>query len=297
METYEKHAREAGRALNRVFARIIPLIRPGESYDHILREAEARIKEEGVREAFPPQLSMNDVAAHDTRRVDETRVLPEEGVVKLDMGIHVEGVIADAARSIAFGREAERLVRAVRAAYTAGREALMQDESIGSIGSRVETTLREAGFQPVKNLSGHGLGVYRIHTDPQIPNVHVQSQQKPAWHTAFEPFGSMGSGIVKEEGSANVFQTAWPLRTRDPIIRRAMPFFEERRGLPFSRVALYEKMGASRGAYILKRLEQEGLLIAYPPLIDTAGGWVAQWEDTFIRTTHGWECLTDDEDE
>ncbi len=292
-EAYREEARRAGRILKRVFNHVLPMVKPGVLVREIILAAEEAIRDAEAGEAFPPQVSVNETAAHDTAMPEDERTIPEEGVVKLDMGVHVSGVIADAARSIALGREAERLVKSVREAYAAGREWLMRDASVGEIGRVVSETLREHGVNPIVNLSGHGLARWTVHADPQIPNIPTSDARKPAVHTAFEPFGSLGAGRVQEHGTAEVFQAAWPLRTRDMIIRRAEAFFRERHGLPFSRWQLARVVGAPRAAYILQRLRQEGLLVSYPPLRDS--GWVAQWEDSFIRTEHGWENVTGDE--
>ncbi len=296
-DAYYADAREAGLKLQRVFHRVLPRVKPGESYAEIIHAAEEVIRDSGVEPAFPPQLSVNDIAAHDTARVHEDRILPDEGVFKLDLGVHRHGVIADAARSKAYGWQARQLLKAVRAAYAAGEDALRRGEPVGQIGERVQEVLEAHGVKPVQNLSGHGLQRYQIHTDPQIPNIATASKLTPARHTAFEPFGSLGSGIVQEHGTAEVFRAPARFPTRDLIIRRSLHFFQQRQGLPFSRRELAGAVGVQRAAYILQRLRQEGVLVQYPPLRDTAGGLVAQWENTLIHTSQGWKVLTGGNDE
>ncbi|MDO8647504.1 MAG: M24 family metallopeptidase, partial [Candidatus Diapherotrites archaeon] len=131
---------------------------------------EKEIIEEGGKPAFPVNLSANNVAAHYTPKINDELEIQENDVLKIDIGVHVEGFIADCACTVDFSGKNQKLVEASEKALENALTLVKPGLEIGKIGEEIEKTIKSFGFNPVYNLSGHGLAKYETHAFPTIPN-------------------------------------------------------------------------------------------------------------------------------
>ena len=130
------------------------------------------------------------------------RVLAEGNIVSIDVGVHLEGMHADAATTVAVGRvseEAERLMQATQESLAAGVAAARVGNHVGDIGHAVQTVAEGAGFGVVRELVGHGIGT-RFHEDPQVPNYGTPRRGPrllAGMTIAIEPMITVGSPATK----------------------------------------------------------------------------------------------------
>jgi methionyl aminopeptidase len=207
----------------------------------------------------------------------------------------VDGWVVDTALTVTVGDhpERQRLVDATRAALAAAIACLQPDISVHALSSTIERTIRSYGVAPVKNLCGHGVGRWTVHSPPPIPNVADSTPHRvPAGAVvAIEPFATDGRGMVTERGRAEVFRLdpgRDPGRAGNPAVVSAI---RELRGLPFARRQLAALPRADVES-TLQALVRSGLLTAYPPLVETTGRPVAQAEHTVYVGAEGVEVLT-----
>ena len=97
-EQLEKH-REAGEILAQVRAAAADRVEVGESHLEVAEFAEDRIRELGAEPAFPVNISIDEEAAHATPTPDDDATFGEE-MVNLDIGVHVDGWLADTAVTV-----------------------------------------------------------------------------------------------------------------------------------------------------------------------------------------------------
>ncbi len=126
----------------------------------------------GAERAFPTQSSRNHVAAHYCSSPDDEQVYEEGDCVKVDVGVHVDGYIADTACTVDLSTDKRwtPLIKSSEDALAAAIAHVEPDRPVGEIGAAIERTIMGAGFEPVRNLTGHGLARWKVHTAPQIPN-------------------------------------------------------------------------------------------------------------------------------
>jgi methionyl aminopeptidase len=127
-------------------------------------------------------ISPNDVVVHGI----PGRYRVESGdVVTIDVGVTLDGVIADSAFTFAVvdvDPEALRLLEVCREALAAGIAQARPGNRVGDISHAVQTVVEDAGFSVIRALVGHGVG-RSYHEDPHIPN-----------------FGEPGRGPLLSEG-------------------------------------------------------------------------------------------------
>jgi methionyl aminopeptidase len=281
-DTLNKY-QEAGSILATSLSYGKDLIDVGASPLDIVDDVEAKIKEEGGEIAFPAQLSINDTAAHACPDNDDTSTLDEGDVVKLDIGVHVDGYIADSAVTVDLGDNAE-LVTAAEDALAAAIDLIRPGTRLSDIGKAIQDAIEAHGYSPVRNLSGHGLDRFIVHTGPNVPNHETGSDLilEEDMVIAIEPFATDGAGVIYESGNATVFKQEKRGNVRNRMARNVLKTIESYRGLPFTTRWLTREHSEGAVKVALRELLQRDIIKQYPPLVDKQHGLVAQAEHTVI---------------
>jgi len=260
-------------------------ISAGKSVMEILDNVEQFILENGAIPAFPAQISVNEVAAHFCPTSAEDYTLKEGDVVKLDVGACVNGAIGDCAFTVDLsGGKHEKLLEASKKALHEALSLVKPGILIREISEAIQKAIKSYGFSPVRNLSGHTMDLYNIHTDPSIPNVPFDSPHRlmQGQVIAIEPFATPGDGVVEEKGKPNVFMLKSERNTRHPYAREILKLIKNSNGLPFSRRLIEKSIGAPKTALGLSVLSREGIIAEFPPLVEKTNSLVSQFEHTVI---------------
>ena len=289
MANVEKH-REAGRIHAAVSETARDMVEEGASLLDLAETVEQEIHEEGAEPAFPVNISRDEEAAHATPSRGDEETFGEE-MVNVDIGVHVDGWIADAAFTVDMSGNDE-LVEASRAAVDAAVDLVEAGVSTAELGRAIEETIDGYGFNPVYNLTGHGLGEYEQHTSPSVPNRAVDQgvTLEAGDVVAIEPFATDGRGKVKEGGNEEIYSLQNPdARIRSRNARDLIETVQdEYRTLPFAKRWLDD----DRLDMNLRRLKSSEVVEGYPVLKERDGFFVSQAEHTVIVEENGCEITT-----
>ncbi|HSA38410.1 MAG TPA: type II methionyl aminopeptidase [Methanoregula sp.] len=282
-EIFDKY-REAGLIATKILRDGAREIRIGTSYLDIVESIESRVKDEGASLAFPLNLSLNEDAAHDTASPGDTRTFAKGDVAKLDLGVHIDGYIADTATTIDLGINS-LLVEASEQALEEAIRTVRPGVTAGALGAAVQSAIETRGYRPISNLTGHGLDQYILHRSPTIPNIGVKGGVvlEEGMVFAIEPFATTGSGHVMEKTRREIYSQLSQKPARTPSGRGILEKIRDRHGLPFSRRWLNEK----KMDLTLPTLIRSQILHVYPVLSDIPGSLVSQAEHTVIVTADG----------
>ncbi|MDP1695462.1 MAG: type II methionyl aminopeptidase [archaeon] len=251
----------------------------------IADKIESKIVELKAKPAFPTNLSINEIAAHFTPSFnDETKA---HGLLKVDIGVQINGCTADTAFSLDLENSAENkiLIGAAESALKAGLEKINHNIKLKEIGKAIENAMKSKGVNPINNLSGHSITEYDLHAGITIPNYDNSSDfELEEGVYAIEPFSTMGLGSVRDGKPSGIYHLQKDGNVRDSFAREILAFIaEEYRTLPFCSRWVCKKFG-SRALIALKRIEEAGLLHHYRQLIEKSEAKVAQAEHTVIIT-------------
>jgi methionyl aminopeptidase len=287
-EAYDAY-REAGALARKVLRRGAGLVKEGESLLEMVEATEAMVIDEGALLAFPLNVSLNEFAAHDTAMPGDERTFARGDLVKVDLGVQVDGYIADTAMTVDLGDHA-RLVEASHAALEAAIACVRPGITTGEIGAVVQATIEDHGYKPVANLTGHGLDRYDLHSEPTIPNVAMVGGAviEEGMVFAIEPFATTGSGLIREGQRVEIYRQVVPRSARLPSAKRVLKVARPRRGLPFSR----RWVPGDKVDIGLANLMKSGIIHPFPVLHDVPGSFVSQAEHTMIVTADGCEVTT-----
>ena len=286
IESYRKagelaaRAREHGATLVKEGVKLVDVANAVEKW--IVAEGEKF----GAKPAFPCCISVDADAAHDTPGVLDERVFAKGSVVKLDVGVQVDGWIGDRAITVEVGtNQFDPMQRAVREALAAGVAQVKPNVPIRRISEAVETALRSHGYQPIANLTGHSVDQYHQHAGLTIPNVAAMARGhvEPGTAIAIEPFGTDGQGKIKNGRGGHIWHFMGPKPQRDPAARAALEYIQKNHDkLPFAERWIAEAVAENRVNYAMKLLERTGAVKEYPVLREVTDGQVAQHEHTVL---------------
>jgi methionyl aminopeptidase len=165
-------------------------IRPGVSTAELDRAAERFIRSrcaeptfKGYR-GFPGSIctSPNAMVVHG---IPGPYHLKRGDVIAIDVGVTLDGWVADAARTFPVGEvdeQAQNLLSATEQALHVGVALCEVGNRMGDVSSAIQRVAEDAGLSVVRSLVGHGIG-RSMHEDPQVPN-----------------YGKPGKGPLLEEG-------------------------------------------------------------------------------------------------
>lgn len=270
------------------------LIKKDMLLSEIAEKIEGEIKKLGGEIAFPVNLSIDDVAAHYTPTLrDEKKA---SGLLKADIGIHVDGCICDLAFSVDLTPEKKhhKLIEASEKALNSALEIVKKNKdntTVSQIGEQIEKQIKNTGFTPIVNLSGHSLDEYNIHAGLTIPNINNSSTKiLESGAFAIEPFATLSTatGLIYEGAGSNIYHiTANTIQVRDNFAREVLSWIiENKKTLPFSQRELEKEFGA-RVLIAVSNLKRAGAIEEYPQLIEKSHSPVSQTETSLIILENG----------
>ncbi len=288
--------REAGRIASQVRKSIRGFVKRGRLVLDVCKRTEKMIMDQGGELAFPCNVGINQVAAHYTSPTGDSSRVPAGSLVKIDLGVHVDGYIADTATTVCLNPKYNSLVEAAEQALVQATKTLSPGCGLSRIGKVVEDAIRSYRLKSVRNLSGHQIERYVLHTGKSVPNVSGFNINRVSEGEvyAIEPFVTLSnsSGVVVGSNNSHIFRLAKSRELRDEEARALTDLIRSRYGaLPFARRWLDTQV-ASLDRRVFDRLVSSKILDSYPVLVEKTGGPVAQAEHTVLVTKDGCEVLT-----
>ena len=270
----------------------------GSTLFDICETVEAQIRGMGAQPAFPVNASLNEIAAHYTAEPGDQTTVKEGDVLKIDIGVHVEGYIADTAVTVCYDPKYDSLVKSAESALAEAVRAVRANTKASDIGKVIETIIGRMGYRPIQNLSGHSLEQYVIHAGKSIPNIWTIGSSftlQPNEAYAIEPFATIkdGMGVVHEGKVRNIYgiTSRKPSKEKDADEFLAT-IWSRYKTLPFALRWLTDAYDEGRLRRLTDVLVKKKNIHAYPILVEGRGKTVVQAEHTLIPTDGGANVIT-----
>jgi methionyl aminopeptidase len=263
----------------------------------VCEKAEALIRAKGGEPAFPCNVSINEIAAHYTSPPQDGLRIPEGSTVKVDLGVQIDGYVTDTAFTAAFSLEGQSMAATAELALKTATDSIHGDMPLGKIGSLIETTIRNRGFKPISNLTGHSVGRYLIHAGTSIPNVSQVSLNKirPGEVYAIEPFVTLPDAIARVDDSSQVtiYRLLKAKSTKNQTAKKLLKHIETNfRTLPFAERWLIGVVPSEQYRIAFNELLSSKSIMGYPVFFEASKKPVAQAEHTVLIKEEGCEILT-----
>ena len=301
MSQYDKEALEkfklSGKILRESREEIRKFVREDMPIIQVCEKAESLIREKGGKPAFPCNVSINEVAAHYTSPPNDEKRIPENAVVKVDMGVHVDGYVTDTACTVCFNPEHRNMQMAAEHALAAAIESIHGDMATSQIGVIIEKNIKNLGFKPISNLTGHSVGRYLIHAGTSIPNVTQISfgKVKTGRVYAIEPFVTVPEAVGRVENSPEVtiFRLVKAKSVKNAYAKKLLKYMDENfRTLPFAERWLKGVVPENQFREAFKELFKRKAVMGYPVFVEVSKRPVTQAEHTVLLTESSCEVLT-----
>ena len=301
MSHYDEDALEkfrlSGRILRETREEIKPFVREDMPIIEICEKAENLIRKKGGKPAFPCNVSINEIAAHYTSPLSDERRIPEKSIVKVDIGVHVDGYVTDTAVTICFNPEYKSLTEAVERALKTAVENIHPGMSTSRLGAIIENSIKSRGFKPISNLTGHQVGRYLVHAGTSIPNVSQMSfsRIKLGEVYAIEPFATLPNAVGRVENGKEVtiFRFLKSKSIKNPYAKQLLKYIEENfTTLPFAERWLRGVVPDKHYQEAFLELLSSKALMGYPIFVEVSRKPVAQAEHTVLIVEDGCVVLT-----
>ena len=279
-------------AMDQIEKYVKPKVSIGSLYDIIVKIITST---KGVDLAFPPNISINECAAHDTAAPLEKRTIPKKALVKIDIGASVNGMLSDTAKTFSTDGKHSRLIKAATEALNNAIDIIKPNLRIKEIGVTIQDTIENYGFKPIANLTGHQMTKGTLHAGLSIPSVSSipfskRSKLQKGMILAIEPFSTSGKAGYVEEGMSPPLIFSARGNPKTQIGKVLVNRFQR---LPFSlRSATIFLQNQHISTDNLGELLKQDNFHGYTPLIEKSRGLVAQAEHTVLVTSRGAKLVT-----
>ena len=238
------------------------------------------------------QTSINEVAAHYTAEPNDPLTIKDDDLVKIDLGAQINGYIADTAVTVCYNAEFDSLVQAAELSLSNAMAMIKVGVKSSDVGRTIEKTIKQLGFLPIANLSGHSLDQYTIHSGKSVPNIWSIGSFTFNENQAFacEPFVTTGEGLgfVHEGKVKNIFALSSRKKTKDSDADKMLDYIWQNFNLlPFALRWLTNEWEEKEARRLLEILIKKKAVHAYPVLVEGNGQRVTQAEHTFIPNETG----------
>ena len=264
----------------------------GKTVFEICEYVENEIRKRGAKCAFPVNTSINEVAAHYTAEPNDPLTIKDDDLVKIDLGAQINGYIADTAVTVCYNAEFDSLVQAAELSLNNAMAMIKVGVKSSDVGRTIEKTIKQLGFLPIANLSGHSLDQYTIHSGKSVPNIWSIGSFTFNENQAFacEPFVTTGEGLgfVHEGKVKNIFALSSRKKTKDSDADKMLDYIWQNFNLlPFALRWLTNEWEEKEARRLLEILVKKKAVHAYPILVEGNGQRVTQAEHTFIPNETG----------
>lgn len=260
----------------------------GRTLFEICDSIENEINSLGGKPAFPVNVSLNEIAAHYTAEPNDPIKVKDNDVIKIDLGVHIDGYIADTAVTVSYDPKYEYLVKIAELTLSEAMKIAKVNTKSNEIGKIIENTIVNNGQKPIQNLSGHSLDQYIVHAGRSIPNIKTLGSSFALINNqayAVEPFVTTkdGLGVVYEGKVKNIFSLISRKPTKDKESNNFINYLWDKfKTLPFAMRWLVKDYDQPVLQKMIDYLIKRKNIRSYPILVEGYNKIVCQAEHTFF---------------
>ena len=272
---------KAGRIHHEICQKARDIVKPGTKYLDIAVQIEQWIQEAGASLAFPVNLQVNN-QVHYSPIPNDPKVLKDDDLIKVDVGVHVDGYIADGAFTLTFNKDYQDMVDFTEETLKKAITGLKPGMPLSEIGRRLDECMKDSKYKIIRNLMGHQIQQYNLHGDKSVL-VYENKENKKTMEVgeafAIEIFITDGDGWIRSAPEVTIYSLANPnAPCRNPRVKKLIKeIWKKRKSFPFSERYIVEHLGYSKVDFFL--LLKTDALHQYQVLVEKPGTKVAQFED------------------
>ena len=306
-EMYEK----PGKIVSKVRGMAVNKVEENMKVLDLVEFVEEEIKKLGGEPAFPCNISINEITAHYTSPHNDQSILRMGDLVKIDLGAHIDGYIADSAVTVLVGGDGAessmfhsnldvdlqlKMIETAQEALENAISIIKSGVELEKIGKVVEDTVNAKNLSPISNLSGHSIDRWILHSGLSIPNMKGENKHRimEGDVLAIEPFVTNGVGRVTDMKEAYIFRFLRDRPLRMVQARKLLDFIEQNfKNLNFAERWVQNRFNGRQFNLAMKQLISSRALYPFHLLKEKSDARVAQAEHTVIVESEGCQIITE----
>jgi methionyl aminopeptidase len=233
--------------------------------------AEKKIVEYGGRPAFPCNICIDYIAAHRTSPLNDNTTIPYSGLVKIDIGVHIDGHIVDTALTKDMDGTLEGFVVATDDALNEAMGLMRPGIELSEVGKSIERVIKAYGLRPVKNLTGHNIQRFKLHGGKTLPNTKTRGREtiEEGEYYAIEPYATSGFGQVLDTDFVYIFTNSGVDEPVEGTTEKLRAYLRKKYG-PFPFTARWVKSSSPEVSLLdeFKRLLKSKSIIGHPMQVE-----------------------------
>jgi len=296
--------KKSGKIVSKVRKNAADYVKEDMKILELVEFVENGIVELGGNIAFPCNVSVNEITAHYTSPAGDEKTIKSGDLVKIDLGAHINGYIADSAVSVLVGDDIpeemrekhQNMIKASHEGLENGISAIKAGVEIGKVGEIIEKAINDRGFNSVSNLTGHSMDQWIVHSGLSMPNIKEDNPHKleEGDVIAIEPFATDGVGRVTDMKDAYIFKFLRDRPMRLLHAKRALNIIKkEYKSLPFAQRWLTNHFSQHHLNAAMRMLISSRAVYPYHVLREKSNAVVAQSEHTVIVESDGCTIITE----
>jgi methionyl aminopeptidase len=309
IEKYKK----AGKIVSKTRSMAVDYVKADMKIIDLINYVESNIVEMGGLPAFPCNVSINEITAHYSSPTGDESTIKMGDLVKVDLGAHVDGYIADSAISILIeddGSASEHknvdssseqdlsmtMIETAHEALESAISTIKDGVELGKVGKAIEETINNKNLNSVSNLTGHSMDRYILHAGVSVPNIKEKNTHiiHEGDVLAIEPFVTNGVGRVGDTNDTYIFRFLRGRPIRMPQAKKLLDIIAtDYKTLPFSQRWLTDLVDAKYLNMAMRQLLASRAIYPYHVLKEKSNSRVAQAEHTVIVESDGCKVITE----
>jgi methionyl aminopeptidase len=304
MEMYKK----PGQIVSKVRKMAVDHVEEDMKIIDLVEYIENNMIEMGGMPAFPCNVSINEVTAHYSSPPGDESIIKRGDLVKIDLGAHVDGYIADSAVSVLVGADDHtdldssqqdlnlKMIETAQDALESAISTIKDGIELGKVGTAIEETINQNNLNSVSNLAGHSMDRWILHSSYSVPNIKEYNKHiiQEGDVLAIEPFVTNGVGLVDDTKDTYIFRFLKDRPLRMVQARKLLKIIEVNyRTLNFSPRWLTEHMNSIQLNMAMRQLVSSGAIYPFHVLKEKSNARVAQAEHTVIVESDGCKIITE----
>ncbi len=308
IEKYNK----AGKIVSKTRSMAVEYVKTDMKIIDLINYVEGNIIEMGGMPAFPCNVSINEITAHYSSQPGDESIIKTGDLVKIDLGAHVDGYIADSAISVCIGDDSTatlhenvdsqseedlsiKLIETANEALESAISTIRDGVELGKVGKAIEETINNKNLNSVSNLTGHSMDRWILHSGVSVPNIKEENNHiiREGDVLAIEPFVTNGIGRVGDTNDSYIFRF---LRGRPMRMVQAKKLLDiiatNYKTLPFSQRWLVDHIDSKYLNMAMRQLLASRAIFPYHVLKEKSDSRVAQAEHTVIVESDGCRVIT-----
>lgn len=283
----------AGRIASQVRSELERIVQPGKLVIEICEHTQELIHDLGGKQAFPCHVNSDEVAMNYTSPVGDDTIIEKGSIVSVTIGVHIDGYIANTAKTFCFEPIFSSLNNAAEEALKKAIQTIRDGTKKSEVSTAIERVIVEKGYKPMQNLMGTKMDRYKLNAGilPIVSSTYVRERRMikgDVYAISIFSVLSNAEGMVVDGPPSNIYLYQKKKRLNNSTAENMLKKIQsEYKSLPFASRWVLSDFPGPEGVKAFSEILRSKCIHSFPQLIERSRAPVAQAGHTVIVNEEG----------